>query len=102
MDIRTRCRDVSFKKSPTERLKLETEVSEILYKYFSKLEKKDQIKAGSKFAKIVQDLEFIDAKLVQLQQVYNAETAKWNRKFGFPGMRALLRLFGVRSFERFS
>jgi len=100
MDIRERCRDVSFKKSPQARLALEVEVSHILFEYFSKLEKNNQLKSGSRLYKIVEDLEFIDAKLVQLQQVYNAETTKWNRKIGV--FRALLKPFGIKTFESFS
>ncbi len=102
MEIRERCRDVSFKKSPKARLEIETEVSEILFSYFSKLEKNNQIKTNTKLSKVVQDLEFIDAKLVQMQKVYNLEAAKWNQKLRFPGLKAFLKPFGVKSFESFS
>lgn len=102
MEIRERCREVSFKKSPVARLELETEVSEILYNYFSKIEKNGQLKTNSKFYKIVKDLEFIDAKLVQLQKVYNLEATRWNRQLRLPGIKLLLHPLGIRSFEPFN
>ena len=102
MEIREKCRKVSFKKSPTARLTLEKEVSHILYDYFSTLEAKKQIKAGTKFEKIVQDLEFIDAKLVQLQQVYNAEVTQWNRRIRFGLIQMLIKPFGIKTFEPFN
>ena len=102
MEIREKCRETSFKKSPTARLQLEKEVSRILYEYFSTLEEKKQIKSGSKFEKIVQDLEFIDAKLVQLQQVYNAEATKWNRQIRFGLIQLILKPFGIKTFEPFN
>ena len=101
MEIREKCREVSFKTSPNARLKLEQEVSEILLEYFTKLEKKSQIKSGSKFHKIVQDLEFIDHKLVQLQQVYNRETETWNKKLSLPGLQTILKPLGIKTFEKF-
>ena len=102
MEIREKCREVSFKKSPTARLELEKEVSQILYEYFSTLESRSQIKVGTKFEKIVQDLEFIDAKLVQLQQVYNAETFTWNRRIRFGVVQTLIKPFGIKTFEPFN
>lgn len=101
LEIRDRCREVPFKKHPLERLKLEEEVSEILFYYFSQLSKEDRIKPGTKFAKINQDLEFIDAKLVQMQKVYNDEVVGWNRLMNWPGLKHLLRLFRFPVFEPF-
>ena len=101
MDIRQQCREVSLKKEPNARLEIEEQVSKILFFYFSNLEKKDQIKPHTKFAKLVQDLEFIDAKLVQLQQVYNKEVKGWNRWIAFPVFSLFCRLIGVGPFRAF-
>ena len=102
MEIREKCRDINFKSRPNARLKLEEEVSTILLEYFTRLEEKSQIKPGSKFAKIVHDLEFIDAKLVQLQAVYNQEVEHWNQKLKFPTIKVLLKPFGIKVFEKFN
>lgn len=102
MEIREKCREVNFKTSPNARLELETKVSAILLEYFTKLEEKSQIKSGSKFHKIVQDLEFIDTKLVQLQAVYNREVEHWNKKLRFPVLQTLLKPFGIKVFEKFN
>lgn len=101
MEIRQQCREVSFKKDPDARLEIEEQVSKILFFYFSTLEKKDQIKEGSKFAKLVKDLEFIDAKLVQLQKVYNAEVGRWNRWTTLPVISLLSRVVGAHPFQAF-
>jgi len=89
--LREKCQNCSFRRSPTERMALEKSVSRILFKYFSELEQKGHIHAGSKFERLMKDLEFIDEKLVQLQKIYNQEAATWNKKkifwqkfFGFP------------------
>jgi len=101
MEIRQQSRDVSFKKNPDQRLEVEEQVSKILFFYFSTLEKKDQIKPGTKFAKMVKDLEFIDAKLVQLQTAYNNEAHKWNKWVTMPVLSLLSRAIGVSTFRAF-
>lgn len=83
LDIRSECAHCSFRKTPQERMKLEKHVSRILFHYFSKLEKTGKIKPQSKLSHLVQDLEFIDEKLIQLQKIYNREAGAWNRKFRF-------------------
>lgn len=101
LDIRDRCREVPFKRHPLKRLVLEREVSEILFSYFSGLAEKNGILPGTKFEKIVRDLEFIDAKLVQLQKSYNYETGRWNRLVSYPVLGAFLSLFGLKVQEPF-
>ncbi len=101
MEIRQDSREVSFKKNPDQRLEVEEQVSKILFFYFSSLDKKDLIKPGTKFAKLVKDLEFIDAKLVQLQAAYNNEAHKWNQWVSFPVLSLLSRMIGVSTFRAF-
>jgi len=101
MEIRQLSRETSFKKNPNQRLQVEEEVSKILFLYFSTLEKKNKIQPGTKFAKLVKDLEFIDAKLVQLQKVYNNEAHSWNRFVGFPILGLFSRVIGVAPFRPF-
>lgn len=101
MDIRQKCRDVSFKKHPDRRLEIEEQVSKILFFYFSNLEKNNQITKGTKFAKLAKDLEFIDAKLVQLQKVYNNEAARWNKWTNFPVISLFSRIIGAAPFQAF-
>ncbi len=102
LEIREQCRNVSLKKSPRERMELEEQVSEILFIYFSNLEKEGTIKPGTKFEKIVKDLEFIDAKLVQLQKVYNHEVIRWNKLVNFPVSSLILRLMQFDPFQKFT
>jgi len=101
LEIRQKSRETSFKKNPNQRLEIEEQVSKILFLYFSTLEKKDQIKPGTKFAKIVKDLEFIDAKLVQLQKVYNDEALRWNKWVNFPVLSVFTRIIGAAPFRAF-
>ena len=101
LEIREKCREVSFKKSPKKRLALERNVSLILFKYFSSLEKQGKIREKSKFAHVVNDLEFIDQKLVELQKVYNKASVAWNYKLNsFPNI--LFRFFGFKKIEPFN
>lgn len=101
LEIRQQSREVSFKKNPNQRLEIEEQVSKILFFYFSTLDKKDQIKPGTKFAKMVKDLEFIDAKLVQLQKAYNTEATRWNKWISMPVLSLLSRMIGVSTFQVF-
>ncbi len=94
--VREKCQNCSFRRSPSERMALEKNVSRILLKYFSELESKGQIHAGSKFEHLMRDLEFIDEKLVQLQKIYNQESEAWNKK-----MILWQKLFGFPKFEIF-
>ena len=63
-------------------------------KYFSTLERDGKIKPNSKLFSIVSDLEFIDEKLVELQNVYNTEVIIWNKKF-----LPLRNLFNLPKYE---
>lgn len=102
LQIRNTCRDLTLRKSPTERLAQERQVSTILYAYFSKLEQAGQIKPGTKFARVAQELEYIDQKLVELQQVYNREAALWNQKRTLFPLNILGTLFRFQKFEPFA
>ena len=101
MNIRGKCREVSFKRHPRQRLKIEEDVSKILFRYFNTLEKEEKIKSGTKFEKIVKDLEFIDAKLVQLQKSYNQEVSQWNHIMNVPFVKYIFRIFRLYPFEAF-
>ncbi len=101
LEIRDRCRDISLKKDPIIRLELEQQVSKILFYYFTNLELEGKIKKGTKFEKIVKDLEFIDAKLVQLQFVYNREAEKWNNVVARPLLGWFYSIFRFHPFEKF-
>lgn len=101
LQIRRDCRSKSLKYTPSERLGLERKVSHILYQYFTMLEEKGKIRSGSKFSKIVEDLEFIDAKLVELQALYNLEAKRWNQATSFFVIRGLMRFWGMKRFDLF-
>ena len=101
LEIRNKSRSITLRTAPIERLKLEQNISKILFYYFTSLEKAGKIKPHSKFQKVVKDLEFIDAKLVQLQQTYNAETQKWNRIVTFPLLNLIFKIFRFKVFEKF-
>jgi len=101
LQIRRDCRSTSLKDTPSQRLKLEQSVSHILYEYFTKLETENRIRKGSKFEKVVQDLEFIDAKLVELQALYNLEAEKWNNGTNFFVIKSLLKFQGMTQFDLF-
>ncbi len=101
LDIRQKCRDVSFKKHPKKRLELEKIVSQVLYHYFSNLEKQGKIREKSKFEHVIHDLEFIDEKLVALQKTYNQAAYAWNKHLRmFPGF--FFKLWGFKDFEPFA
>ena len=101
LEIRQKCREVSFKKSPQKRLELEMSVSRILYRYFSDLDAQGKIREHSKFEHVIHDLEFIDHKLVDLQKTYNVASYAWNNNLaGFPGK--FFQLWGFKNFEPFA
>ena len=102
LSIREKVRNVSLRKSPRKRLKLEQQVSKILFEYFSLLDKKGQIQSGSKLERVIRDLEFIDKKLVELQKIYNHESQKWNQKFTNPFTSIFFKLFRFPKFEPFA
>ena len=99
--IREKCKHLSLKKSPVSRLKVEREISKFLFEYFSDLEKRGRLPKKSKFEYIIKDLEYIDKKLVDLQQLYNQETARWNKVIEHPVLKYFFRVFHLRTFEKF-
>jgi hypothetical protein len=99
--IRNECRGLSLRRQPTQRLQQEKKVSRILYDYFSTLERQGKIQSNSKFKQLVQDMEFIDQKLIQLQKTYNDEVILWNRKYDTFPIKILGIMFGFRRFEPF-
>jgi hypothetical protein len=101
LSLRDKCRNTSLREKPTDRHLLEEDISQILFEYFSSLEKKGKITPGSKLERVIKDLEFIDQKLVQLQAVYNCEVTRWNNKTeGLLG--GFLKLFQLRKLDPFS
>lgn len=98
LDIRKSCRDTSLKTNCQKRLMLERKISAILYTYFSSLESQNKINPKSKFAKIIQDLEFIDEKLIQLERLYNTEVTPWNQLLN---KLPFLHWFHFKPFEKF-
>ncbi len=100
LEIRQKCREVPFKKSPRKRLELEKRVSQILYRYFTDLDKQGKIRPKSKFEHVIHDLEFIDHKLVELQKTYNKAAHAWNNHLRrFPTF--FFKFFGFKDFEPF-
>ena len=101
LEIRQKCREVPFKKSPQKRLELEQRVSRILYRYFSDLDAQGKIREKSKFEHVIHDLEFIDNKLVELQKTYNQASYAWNQHLRqFPGF--FFKIWGFKDFEPFA
>ena len=100
--IREKCKHISLKISPTARLRVEKEISEFLFDYFTVLEQRGVIAKKSKFEYIVKDLEYIDKKLVDLQKLYNHETTRWNKIISIPVLKYFFRIFSLRTFEKFA
>ncbi len=101
LQIRDECRSVSLRKSPEKRLKLEAKISEAVFTYFSTLEKDGALQKEPKFMHIMKDLEFIDKKLTDLQGIYNAEAAQWNKLVGMAVFKGVFWVFYLRKIERF-
>ncbi len=101
--IREECRHISLKRSPERRLEAESRLSEIIYSFFHALEREGRITEGSEWQKLVEDFEFIDRKLVELQKVYNHEARSWNEQIieSVAG-RFFFRLWGFKPFELFA
>ncbi len=101
LKIRNECRDISLKKNPKKRLKKEAEISKIFLEYFEKCEEKGTLNKNLKFKKIVSDLEFIDSKLVQLQDIYNKEAKKWNNLVEIPIIKLFFYSLSFRRLQCF-
>ncbi|HEY5713786.1 MAG TPA: LemA family protein, partial [Candidatus Gracilibacteria bacterium] len=102
LNIRQHCREKSLKHSPHQRLALEKKVSQTLFEYFSFLENQKKLQMQSKFGHIVRDLEFIDSKLVELQQLYNVEAKRWNRLSAVFMAGFFFQMVGMNPFDLFS
>lgn len=101
LKIYRQCRETSFRLQPGDRMHLEHEISKFLLVFFSDLERSGSLEKIPALARVVQDLEFIDQKLVDLQKVYNKETEKWNRLLSIPGLNGMVYLLGLRKAEKF-
>ena len=97
LDLRNACKECSLHKNPTKRIEIEEEISELLFSYFNSLEAEGKLTSDSEFTHLVQDLEYIDKKLVELQAIYNQESTKWNRFWG----RGTFQIFGIKQFQTF-
>ncbi len=100
LEARRTCQTVSLLKNPAKRLILEQKVSQMLFRFFSELEKTGKIRHGSKFERIMKDLEYIDQKLFSLRESYNSQVDIWNHNFS--SAKVILYFpFGFRKFEKF-
>lgn len=95
--LRDKSKHHTMVNDPKERIKIEQEVSLILMQYFQNLEEKGEIKKNSVFYHLVDDLEYIDKKLVELQNIYNHQSKNWNRWFSLPALQYL----GFKRFKPF-
>ena len=101
LEIRAELSDFAAKNQVKNRIAREFEISEIIFDYFSLLEKNKSFAKNPKFRVLVRDLEFIDQKLVELQPIYNLEVENWNALFR-PIVKYALLALGMRKFERLS
>lgn len=101
LDIRAKSRTMPLRKNPHKRMKIEQEASEILFSFFQKMEQKKTSKSQKILQHIVEDFEFIDAKLVELQKLYNREAFQWNTKRNILPVRVLAYVFRFPSFQFF-
>lgn len=96
--LRNQAREKNFRDHPADRLQLEKEVSKIIYGYFITLEKAGVLAKDPKLMRIAEDLEFIDSKLIELQEIYNKGVKAWNWK---AQTLFWMKPFGVKTFEVF-
>lgn len=101
LEIRALSRSVPLRKDPEKRMTIEKKVSQILFSFFDKMEKKENYPSQKTMKKIMKDFEFIDEKLVELQQVYNREALKWNLSRNKFPTKILASLFRFPSFKFF-
>jgi len=81
--IRSESEKYPLRKSPVKRMEVESQISHILFEFFQELEQKGELTKNRRFAKMAEDLEFIDQKLVELQLLYNREAKRWNSRIRF-------------------
>lgn len=102
LQIRSECRHTSLRNNPTQRLQKESELSRILYDFFSELDDRGEITKHPKLQKLVQDLEFIDAKLVELQNLYNQHAKKWNQNIRWSWLEKPMQWLRIGRFRLFT
>jgi len=76
--LREQARTLPLRGKMEERLALEQRLSLLLSEYFTVLEQQGKLQKNSRFTQLVQDLDFIDTKLTELQIIYNREATSWN------------------------
>ena len=101
LEIRELSRSVPLRKDPTRRMEIEREVSHILLDFFTKIEKNKNYPSKTTMDRILEDFEFIDEKLVELQKVYNREALLWNKARNFFLVRPLAWVFRFPAFKFF-
>ena len=97
LELRDESKHHSLTKDPQERISIEQQISEILVQYFDNLESQGHLDQTSVFHHLVDDLEYIDKKLVELQRIYNHQATKWNRWF----QPKFFRYIGLKNFDTF-
>jgi hypothetical protein len=80
---------------------IEREVSHIVFDFFTKIEKNPSYPSKQVMDRILEDFEFIDEKLVELQKVYNREALLWNKSRNFFLVRPLAWIFQFPEFKFF-
>lgn len=100
LDIREISQTTSFRNNPEERIKIEQEVSRILFDFFSQMEA-HHASLSPVLQKLAHDFEFLDSKLVTLQELYNHEAYQWNIKRNRFFVRPFAFLFRFKVFQLF-
>jgi hypothetical protein len=99
--IRDQSQRVPFQKNPTQRMAIEMKVSKLLFDFFEHIESHPHHPSQAIIKKMESDFEFIDDRLVELQQIYNREAEKWNkRRRRFP-IILFAFVFRIPSFQLF-
>lgn len=100
LEIREQARQLSWKKNPSKRLKLEKEVSKILSDFFAK--KEFNSKKNEELKVLTDDLKFIDTKLEELQNLYNQNATEWNAQYHKTKIQSFLaQKLRIHKFELF-
>ena len=100
--LRQQAREVSLRQNPAQRMGIEGDVSNLLVEIFTKVEKSPSAKNNQIIKTIGKDLEFVDEKLVELQEKYNATASRFNSRYVQSPIGKVLSLFKVRAFPLFS
>lgn len=91
--LRQKARTQSLRTQPKARMQTEMEVSRLLVDIFTKIEQEKGLNHPI-ITNVGADLEFIDEKLVTLQQKYNEEAYAFNKKYAEGIKGKLFGLFG--------